>query len=536
LDLSTYEYAALEERYHTLASQLSEHRKLNMTYADIIKGTSSYEDEDVSIEQLRKEAGREGLRMKALEADVLRPVARDAGGPQALVSQALSVRELIEQAGSLEELKGTFMDAQMLRLRVNEVGGLHGLDHLVSTVQSLRSEQQEYAELKAKLDGPDGLQAKATKYTLLQQAFAVIDNSSALNSTPSEATPSEATVPMNPARARLINSTPDYQDPDRDLYEPKLLMPNSSRKTGSNDVPLGPLRSGKRSADQSSSDWRKKRRPDDGKESNAARRPRVDVDRASAMVHATLSPSIQGSSTAPFVFGRPTIGTNQFTFEYGNEHGGRLHAGSSYRPEAVQRDTTKLTGDSYAAVGTNVNNNMIGLVDRSRSPVIKTEDLDDAEPFTPSIGRLRTSTKNVSNAKVLVGGLPIALWIGESSPAKYNPDSLIKASDIPSDLAEYLFGEMKKYLMVSTLHAWNEMPANPDTCILRYLIDGHRPSGQPQDLRTCKSCSSGWVKQHRPCALLLDVYGVRTVVFLPLRDAVRRNVAWTEKKFWVMHA
>jgi hypothetical protein len=34
--------------------------------------------------------------------------------------------------------------------------------------------------------------------------------------------------------------------------------------------------------------------------------------------------------------------------------------------------------------------------------------------------------------------------------------------------------------------------------------------------------------------MLDEVDGVRTVVFMPLRDALRRGVAWTERRFWVM--
>jgi hypothetical protein len=77
------------------------------------------------------------------------------------------------------------------------------------------------------------------------------------------------------------------------------------------------------------------------------------------------------------------------------------------------------------------------------------------------------------------------------------------------------------------------MPPNDDTCVLRYLLDGHRPSGQPQELRVCRTCCSRWVRHNRPCALLQVIDGVRTVVFVPLREALRRGVDWTEEAYWV---
>lgn len=62
LELSLYEYAALEERYRTLSGQHRELRKLAQAYDEIIRGSSGYVEDAASIEQLRADAGREGLR------------------------------------------------------------------------------------------------------------------------------------------------------------------------------------------------------------------------------------------------------------------------------------------------------------------------------------------------------------------------------------------------------------------------------------------------------------------------------------------
>lgn len=318
LELSAYEYAALEERYRTLQVQHSESRKLGQTLNDVIYGSSSYEDQTVSIEQLRAEAGHEGLRAKALKLDAVRPIIRGAGGLQLMMTQAQSISSLIEDAGGLEELRALVADAHMLRFRVHEVGGLAGIDDLISQVNVLQSSHQELVELKAQLDKPDGLRAKVQKYSKLQQAFYAIETGATFDSTQmsqndayplthgtknSLATDKKiqpaptSTMGMNPARAQLLTKAPT-RDPNRDLYEPKPPVTNPHNKTGSNDVPLGQPRGGKRSEDMGSKAFEKRRHDGEERVPSVAKRPRVDLGRASALVQATLASSNARSATS----------------------------------------------------------------------------------------------------------------------------------------------------------------------------------------------------------------------------------------------
>ncbi|KAH8699403.1 hypothetical protein GQ44DRAFT_81932 [Phaeosphaeriaceae sp. PMI808] len=57
---------------------------------------------------------------------------------------------------------------------------------------------------------------------------------------------------MNPDRARLLSTAPWKRgyDPDQDLYEPRPAVLQPRNKTGSNDIPLGPPRLGRRHNDQ----------------------------------------------------------------------------------------------------------------------------------------------------------------------------------------------------------------------------------------------------------------------------------------------
>ena len=98
---------------------------------------------------------------------------------------------------------------------------------------------------------------------------------------------------------------------------------------------------------------------------------------------------------------------------------------------------------------------------------------------------------------------------------------------------KFLVGEMNKYITGAKAHLFNEMQPNRDTCVLRYLVDGHRPLGRPQDRKACLTCSV-LTPYHRPCALLLEVDGVRTVVFMPLHMSGEHK--WIDKGYWVTDA
>jgi hypothetical protein len=560
LQLSTYEYAALEERYRTLSGQHNELRRVASTYNDVIYGTSAYEDPAASIEQLRAEAGREGLRAKALEVDALRPLVRDAGGLQALTIQVESMRALIKQAGGLNGLKEMVMDAHMLRLRVADVGGLQGLDDLVSQVNLLRFEQREFNELKAKIDGPNGLRAKASKYDILQQAFTTVERAPTNNHTQvgcfnagfnslqtarpivvaHRSSPSfGASAGMHPARALLLSATPYDRDPDRDLCEPQSLGNNTkAQNTGLDHMLLGSPRA-------------VKRKHEDEPKASVAKRPRVDVGRASALVQATL-----GSSSSTVA---PRSNTDQLrvpmmrsTSGSYNERSHHEAQGSGMRDETVRHqiqsktiETRSKTAEKMGTTLINTRNDrlsvdsLLGPSDDDRPTVIKTEFRGDQRHAAHPIGFAPSNINNANNqfkAIAMVGDYPIALWVGPGSraPCDFNSNEFKTDNQIPLGLASSLAAEMVKYIQNANVQLWNAMPPNRGTCILRYLVDGHRPSGQPRESRACMNCSSLWVKQHRPCALLLDVGGVRMVIFMPLRDDLRTGVRWKEKNYWIM--
>jgi hypothetical protein len=233
-----------------------------------------------------------------------------------------SAQILIEKAGSLKTLQRIVQDTTMFRQRFDELGGLQGLDQLVSQANTLQVKQRELAELRSDIDGPTGLKARASKYDQLQQAFAAIERSPAdalakasaptakimakqMNTPPSStssATPSSDTsVKMNPERARLLSAKPHPRDPDRDLYEPRLQPPPrnlSTKADNANNIPLSrlpPLPSRFPADRDLSGTWRK-RKHDGDSQAPFTKRPRVDLGRASALLQATLAPGSVGST------------------------------------------------------------------------------------------------------------------------------------------------------------------------------------------------------------------------------------------------
>ncbi|KAF1848260.1 uncharacterized protein K460DRAFT_414843 [Cucurbitaria berberidis CBS 394.84] len=567
LELAKHEYAALEERYCTLSNQHRELRKLASAYSDVIRGFSSNEDETSSVEHFRTASGRYGLQARAFEADV-------AGGLQALVSRAKSVRSLIEKAGGIQELEDLVSKAHMFRRKVNEVGGLLAFDHLVSEVNLLRSKQQEHAELMRNIDGLEKLKIKAAKYDRLEQTFNEMKNahsaaahgSSLLhaNMAPMHASHNLTEIPtgidqnrlrsnttpvaaanMNPARANRISATRVVDDPDRDLYEAEAPVIKPQNRTGSNNVPLGPSHVSTLSVDKAYRRATLKRKGDNEPPSNHIKRPQIDVGRASALVQAIL----------------PTRSTKRLKHDLvqvdwrsarivDGKHARNLNGGARFESLAKGPSVTtapsptvmaatvssEIYSNDFQACGYSAPLPRINFVHQSRLPMVKTEDTENKQlshhPMSISI----VNDMNLQQAAIVsVRRYPIAVWVGSSpSETDSTPADLRKTDEMPSDLANFLSSELMKYINVTNLEIWNSMPANPDTCILRYIVDGHRPSGQPQTRRVCRTCSSAFVSHHRPCALLQDVDGVRTVVFLPLRDALRRGISWTDKQYWVM--
>ncbi|EOA85087.1 hypothetical protein ACJQWK_07086 [Exserohilum turcicum] len=469
LQLARYEYDALEQRHQKLAARHAELQKLCSAYMEVIGGFSSYEEESASIEQLRVEAGREGLRAKALEANVLKPIIREAGGLQALVSQMQSVRSLIDQVGGLAELEELVSEMHLFRTSLGEIGGLQGLHHLIAEVKRLREQQIARVSMNIKMRAPDGPLAKAAKYDKLVQAFGDIH-------AVREPSASIETTMINPARASRMVSTPLEDDPYRDLYEPPP-MEEARTKTGSNNIPLGPTRVRGQPASQACEQPSLRRDASDEWQNSPNKRPRID--------------------SGPLSIETP-------------QHERQM--------QAPERDWAQFYPQ----------------------PSVKVEDFcNTEEQRLPMYGRqphaITVTTEYTHLSKsVLVGDYPIALWTGASDPsAPELPGQMKKVDHIPKGLGTFLATELSKYITKAAVRFWNEMPPNKDTCVLRYVLDGHRPSGQPQERRACRVCSAAWAGRQRPCALLLDVEGIRTLVFLPLHDGPGRHTDWRKKTYWM---
>jgi hypothetical protein len=259
---------------------------------------------------------------------MLRPLVREAGGAQAFVTRAQALQSLADANGGLQELTEQVRDASLTRQQLRKVGGVQGLTRLVTEVHNLRSGQREHARLRASVEDPDGLRSKALKYDMLQQAFAAVqrgptNNPPQANRTLPQSAPfqkvttgapaqgstsSSASGPViNPARAQLLSAAPDCRDPDRDLYEPPPPPPQPATKTGSNHIPLGSKRRrGGASNDQDfgREDPKRLKYEDEPQASPAPSRIRrkVDVDRASAMVHANIqNKAITTRNDAPII-------------------------------------------------------------------------------------------------------------------------------------------------------------------------------------------------------------------------------------------
>jgi hypothetical protein len=418
------------------------------------------------------------------------------------VKQLQSVRSLIAQAGGLPELQELVSDIHLLKISVDEVGGLQGLHNLISEAKDLCSKHREYVKWRNLLDGPNGLIAKGAKFDRLTQAFTEIHNApvnfaygkpslplAVARPTPVALVTSAVLGTINPARASRIGSAAPRDDPDRDLYEP--LPPVQPRnRTGSNSEPLGPPTVPGRLASrlastpfrddyrldpaagytQDSGRLKRERSEDLGAEATVVtKRPRVNTGRALALVRASLA------TQAPV--SRDDSGCKQ-----------------------PRRDQPR--------------NEIV-----TRAPISSV----DSRPWSTSMEVMRYR---------------IALWTGATvPPAVPLPNQIKKAEHIPEALANYLAGELTKYINDTNVHLWNSIPPNNDTCVLRYLLDGHRPSGhQPQERRACRMCTSGWLgSDHRPCALLQDVDGVRMLLILPLRNGMAgKNGSWRERGHYVL--
>lgn len=323
LTLSGLEYAALEDRFKRLECQHSELQDLASAYSEVIRGFCPAGGQTVSIDQLQVEAGRDGLRAKALEADILRPLVKEAGGLQAMISRNHTMNSLIDKAGGLRELEKFVSDLRTIRDTLDELGASQGLGGLASEVRDLLVSRQQHAALESRVNGPNGLGVNTARYEALVQAFNDIQNKTfaqrhspraptvdktftrlrpisdaetCIGGQPAGSSHSVAGPPaMNPARARLISATPLETDPDRDLYEGPQSVAKPHNKTGSNITPLGTpqVQPTAQLINHAVSSNMKRKGARNIAPRTPAKRPRVHFGRATASVQSSLTTAMR---------------------------------------------------------------------------------------------------------------------------------------------------------------------------------------------------------------------------------------------------
>lgn len=524
----------------------------------------------MSIDQLQVEAGRDGLRAKALEADVLRSVVKEAGGLQALIFQMKTMRVLVDKAGGLQELEQFVLDLRTIRDTLDELKGSQGLVDLAPEVRDLLTMKQNYTELQSEVRGPDGLRTKAAKYEKLMQTFTEVQGDTSIQQSAGSCTS------MNPARAQMISATPLETDPDRDLYEapPPVAKPNN--RTGSNNTPLGTAQA---------QPTLKRKQPESTAASLSAKRPRVDLRRASALVQASL-PAVSNKSTmrsaiqsnatethasivACKIQAQPNCikGESTLLGVVGSERGMQTAAAPVKIPDWSRSDarltnvgifsTSGLCSDSSTPpnqctqlqlgatpgpMGFNARGSPFLLPEQSGSgsyPALQPA-MTAVLPLDPCYNQLSVWKDYIRHT--------MAFWVGAPTiPVAWNAYQsyeLKKTFQIPGDLLATFAAELSSRIPIAKYSVYEAMMPNHDTCILRcekhprwkiptddsrYMIDGHRPSGVPQERTACRLCTS----HRRPCALLQDIDGVRTIVILPLRPNLRPGEKWYKKAYWV---
>ncbi|KAF3010803.1 hypothetical protein E8E13_008308 [Curvularia kusanoi] len=478
LQLSRLAYAALENRYSQLQHQHTETQALVAAYSEVIRGFAPAADGDVSIDQLQAEAGHDGLRARALETDALRSLIREAGG--------------------FRELEQVVSDLRRIRDMSDDLKSSRGIVGLASQVRDLLQCKQKLTKLQNEVNDFNGLKAKAARYERLMQAFADVQIDASppqLASTfasPGPARNQMATQQpvhgsafMNPARARMISARPIEEDPDRDLYEaPRVSRPQN--QTGSNFTPLGNTNV------PTATLKRKVARHKDP--SATLKRPRVDLGRAAALVESNLP----ATTNAGRRFGTAAFGTRADTL------GGQARSSLGFPtytglPEPASKATNapaSMPPRGFAGPG--------------------------ARSLDMGLEWQGTSKKRFGEPITQGAAEGFTIWDACQS---YD---LKKAAQIPDDLLHFLQSELAKVVSAANASKLTQMAPSGNTCIAAYMADGLR-SDLPQDRRACQKCCSA----ARPCALLQAVSGVRTVIFLPIREHLRIGKEWTDKSYWV---
>ncbi|KAF3045133.1 hypothetical protein E8E12_009636 [Didymella heteroderae] len=513
LQLSNFEYSDLEDRYKRLERQHSGLQDLASAYYEVISGVSATNAQGVSIDQLQAEAGREGLRAKALEADMLKPLVRETGGLQALISQTKAMKKLIDKAGGLRELEIFVTDLRTIRDTLDKLRGSRGLDSLAAEMRDLLQSKRKFDGLASEVDGPYGLRDKAAKYEKLSKAFADVQNTF----TPQK--PSASNAAMNPARARMIFSTPLETDPDRDLYEapPPVAKPNN--RTGSNNTPLGA------SQDQVPESSLKRKGPESSASSMPAKCPRFDVGHR---VVRPMIPSGKRAGTAGIIAQTQAVSVHVSDSPLGQsnirENGGQtspLEARANANDDesrCAKTDTVGFGRHMQTApappkmpdwMRTDVRFRNVGFASvagasrHSSTPPAQDVEIHADARLRPV--RLSTTGSTLAafssrksgnfdeaqTALQAVAAVPadprlnqmtirkaylrhtVALWVGSSdSSAAWGAHQLYglkRDFQIPVDLLACLTGELSRLIPMSKYNEYEKMTPNQDTCILRQV-------------------------------------------------------------------
>lgn len=493
LQLSTFEYSSLEDRFRKLQRQHGDLQDLASAYSEVIHGFSALNSTTVSINQLQVEAGREGLRAKALENDVVRLLVREAGGLQPLTSQVRTIRALIDKAGGPRELEQFVSDLHVIRDTLDELKGSQGLVDLVPVLRDLLVSKHTYAELQSELHGPNGLKARAAKYDKLVQTFTDVQGIS------SSQQPPICTTAMNPARAQMIAAMPVETDPDRDLYEAKAPVAMPNNKTGSNNTPLGV------------SQWQpalKRKRSESSASGALAKRPRIDLGRASALVQASSPALINESVTRASSHSKPIedqagaavsktrVQPNWIPSKCtlreptGSPSSAQTAAAALKTPDWMRSNARFVEGDtrfpSYSSTPPTKDTQScadarpghVGLLPdtATQHPLLEMNQLGFGSHMAlqPAMAaHLDPRYSQVSVWKVLKGFLKhaVAFWVGSSNASAawdaYRSYELKKKSKIPDDLLMTLAEELARGIPAAKYSIYETIMPNHDTCILR---------------------------------------------------------------------
>lgn len=443
---------------------------------------------------------------------------------------------------------------------------------LSETANALVSKSQECTSLQRELVE---VRAKAQKYERLEQVFTTTqrepvdslfrqtqsscpdptttrgtyqaqNTSTLVSSQPTGRNHSSSvSITINPAQTKLVSSASPDNGLSQNLYTSPSPAPPASkpRKAGTNDAPSGAPHGLSQWVDSNFKNSILKRKEPEELRGNLRKRPQVDAGQVSDPVHVPLAGTRGSGNRYQTEQVQPkTLSYNSLNGQDPRPFATKPGSQTSLNPLLLGPDSTTapvpFPREGVAAPKVQpaqpvfqTQNIPIGS-GQSHPPVAATQNLE-GQPAPVSVTLSGALTKALSFFSVMVKTYPIALWTGSTNPNKDTPKGLV-TTGIPSDLVNFLSDGLTMHLNMSNVNRWNSMTPNRGTCILNRLVEYHQVPHHPQPRRTCGKCSPRTPHQQRPCALLQDVNGVPTLVFMPLHDMVRVGARWCERRFWVM--